>query len=283
MRLVLIEGSGFVYRAFYGLAKLTRKSDGHPVGAVYGFTKMLRSVLRDRDAWFPTHVAVIFDHSRQNWRHDIFPDYKGNRGETDYDLRCQLPLVRQATHAFGVKKVELGGYEADDIIATYARQVSEMGGWVRIVTSDKDMMQLMSDRVEMYDPMKPGVVTRQDVIDKFGVAPELVADVQALCGDKVDNVPGVPNVGPKKAAALINQFGSLKSVLQNWDMIEQDRLSTLIRENQQSAMISYQMVKLMDTVPGLPSLSALEIKNVDSSRLQGFLDEMEFVSIDATI
>jgi DNA polymerase-1 len=283
MRFILIDGYGFVYRSFYGTAKLTRSSDGHPVGAVYGFTKMLKEVLKDRDSWCPTHAAVIFDASRRNWRHDVYPDYKANRGETDYDLKCQFPLVRQATGAFGVSKVELDGYEADDIIATYARQVSEAGGWVKIVTSDKDMTQLMTDRVEVFDPMKNAMVTNDDVMEKFGVSPRLVTHVQALCGDKVDNVPGVPNVGPKKAAGLIQQFGSLEAVLQNPDMIEQSRLAELVELYTEQARLSYELVRLKDDVPGLPGFDQLCLPDHDEGRLQEFLDEMEFVSIEAAL
>ena len=199
--LFLVDGSGYIFRAYHALPPLTRKSDGLPVGAVAGFCNMLYKLIEDtKDEFEPTHLAVIFDASSKTFRNDIYPEYKANRAEPPEDLRPQFALVRDATRAFGVPSIEMLGYEADDLIATYARLAREAGARVTIVSSDKDLMQLVNDHVDMLDTMKLKTIARDQVIEKFGVPPEKVVDVQALAGDSTDNVPGVPGIGVKSAA-----------------------------------------------------------------------------------
>ncbi|HEX2801608.1 MAG TPA: 5'-3' exonuclease H3TH domain-containing protein, partial [Phenylobacterium sp.] len=217
VRLYLVDGSGFIFRAFHALPPLTRKSDGLPVGAVQGFCNMLWKLLVDMKASddAPTHLAVVFDHSEKTFRNKLYDLYKAHRPPPPEDLIPQFPLVREATKAFGVPCLELPGYEADDLIAAYACKVRDMGGEVVIVSSDKDLMQLVGPKVSMLDTMKtPNLVIRaEQVFDKFGVTPDKVVDVQALCGDSVDNVPGAPGIGIKTASALINEYGDLDTLL----------------------------------------------------------------------
>jgi DNA polymerase-1 len=202
--LYLIDGSGYIFRAYHALPPLTRKSDGLPVGAVQGFCNMLWKLLKETKAGEkPTHLAVIFDHSSKSFRNEIYPQYKAQRPEPPADLRPQFGLIRQATRAFNVACVEQANYEADDLIATYARQAVEAGATCRIVSSDKDLMQLIRPGVALYDTMKDREVGEPEVLEKFGVTPDKVIDIQALAGDSVDNVPGVPGIGVKTAAQLI--------------------------------------------------------------------------------
>ncbi len=198
----LVDGSGFTFRAFYALPLLTR-ADGTPVNAVLGFTNMLMKLLADTDE---TDIAIFFDTVHKTFRHDIYRDYKANRPDPPEELVPQFPLVREATRALNLPCIEVPGFEADDVIATYARQAAESGAKVTIVSSDKDMMQLVSDRVTMFDPMKNRRIGCEQVVDIFGVNPNKVVDVQALAGDSVDNVPGVPGIGVKTAALLINEY-----------------------------------------------------------------------------
>src|SRR5690349_24178738 len=204
-RLYLVDGSGFIFRAFHALPPLTRKSDGLPIGAVSGFCNMIWKLLLDMkaSAEAPTHLAVVFDKSEVTFRNKLYDQYKAHRPPPPEDLVPQFPLVREATRAFGVPCLELGGYEADDIIAAYACKVRDIGGEVVIVSSDKDLMQLVGDRVSMLDTMKNVKIGIPEVAEKFGVTPDKVVDVQALCGDSVDNVPGAPGIGVKTASALI--------------------------------------------------------------------------------
>ena len=195
VRLYLIDGSGYIFRAYHALPPLTRKSDGLPVGAVQGFCNMLIKLLRDMKEDGPTHLAVIFDHSDKTFRNTLYDQYKAHRPPLPEDLIPQFPLVREATKAFGVPSIELAGYEADDLIAAYACKVRDAGGEVVIVSSDKDLMQLVGDRVSMLDTMKNLLIGPDQVFEKFGVFPDKVVDVQALCGDSVDNVPGAPGIG----------------------------------------------------------------------------------------
>ena len=215
IRLYLVDGSGFIFRAFHALPPLTRKSDGLPVGAVQGFCNMLWKLLVEMKATAdaPTHLAVIFDHSEKTFRNALYDQYKAHRPPAPEDLVPQFPLVREATRAFGVPSIELPGYEADDLIAAYATKVRDMGGEVMIVSSDKDLMQLIGPRVFMLDTMKNLKIGIDQVADKFGVTPDKVVDVQALCGDSVDNVPGAPGIGIKTASALINEYGDLDTLL----------------------------------------------------------------------
>ncbi len=215
VRLYLVDGSGYIFRAYHALPPLTRKSDGLPTGAVAGFCNMLWKLMTDMKASpdAPTHLAVVFDKSEHTFRNELYSEYKAHRPPAPEDLIPQFPLVREATRAFGVPCLEIGGYEADDIIAAYACQVRDSGGEVVIVSSDKDLMQLVGGPVSMFDPMKNVRIGPAEVFEKFGVTPDKVVDVQALCGDSVDNVPGAPGIGIKTASALINEYGDLETLL----------------------------------------------------------------------
>jgi len=287
-RLYLIDGSSYIFRAYHALPPLTRKSDGLPVGAVSGFCNMLYKLIVDAtsdggDLAAPTHLAVIFDHSARTFRNDIYPDYKANRPEPPEDLAPQFPLIRDAVRAFNAPAVEMEGFEADDLIATYARQAAEAGADVTIISSDKDLMQLVSDRVEMYDTMKSRRIGRDEVIEKFGLGPEHVVDIQALAGDSVDNVPGVPGVGVKTAAQLIEEFGSLESLLEKADTIKQAKRRERLIENADLARISKELVTLKDDVEVEEALDSFALKEIDPDRLVTFLREMEFNTLTRRI
>ena len=215
-KVVLIDGSGYIYRAFYALPPMTR-GDGTPVNAVYGFCAMLMKLIKEMPA---DYLAVMFDTSRQTFRMDIFPDYKGTRKETPEELIPQFPLLRLAVDAFGIAQAEMEGYEADDLLATYARLAHQEEAEVTIVSADKDLMQLVGSGVTIYDPMKQRVVEAEQVMEKFGVTPDKVVDVQALAGDTSDNVPGVRGIGIKTAAALINEYGTLENLLDNVSYVD---------------------------------------------------------------
>ena len=220
----LIDGSGYIFRAYHALPPLTRPSDGLPVGAVHGFCAMLWKLLRETGELAPpTHIAVVFDYSAKTFRSDLFDGYKANRPEPPDDLIPQFPLVRDAVRAFNVACIEQEGYEADDIIATYALQAMAAGAEVTIVSSDKDLMQLVQPGIRMYDTMKNKVIGEAEVEERFGVPPSKVVEVQALIGDSSDNVPGVPGIGVKTAALLINEFGDLETLLGRASEIKQDR------------------------------------------------------------
>jgi DNA polymerase-1 len=278
VRLYLVDGSGFIFRAYHALPPLTRKSDGLPVGAVAGFCNMLWKLLVDMKAApdAPTHLAVIFDHSEKTFRNDLYAAYKAHRPPAPEDLIPQFPLVREATRAFGVPCLELPGYEADDLIAAYCCHVRDAGGEVVIVSSDKDLMQLVGDRVSMLDTMKNIRIGRAQVIEKFGVPPEKVVDVQALCGDSVDNVPGAPGIGVKTASALILEYGDLDTLLARAGEVKQDkRRETLIAFADQ-IRLSRQLVTLDCETP-LPSpLDALAVEAPEPKVLADFLEAMEF-------
>ncbi|PTV96075.1 DNA polymerase I [Rhodobacter aestuarii] len=273
----LIDGSAFIFRAYHALPPLTRKSDGLPVGAVAGFTNMIYRYIEEAkgdDA--PTHAAVIFDYSSKTFRNEIYPAYKENRPPAPEDLRPQFPLTREATRAFNLACLEIEGFEADDIIATLARQAREAGGRVTIISSDKDLMQLVGNGVGMLDAMKNLVIGPDEVEAKFGVRPEKVVDVQALAGDSVDNVPGAPGIGIKTAAQLIADYGDLETLLERASEIKQPkRRETLINFADQ-IRISKQLVTLCDTVPLEFGLDTLEVKDPDPDTLLSFLNEMEF-------
>ena len=206
MHLLLVDGSTFIFRAYHALPPLTRKSDGLPIGAVAGFCNMLFKQVEDNKSGdAPTHIAVIFDHSGKTFRNDLYDLYKANRPPAPEDLRPQFPLTRDATRAFNIASIEVEGFEADDIIATLSRQANEAGGRCTIISSDKDMMQLVGGGVEMLDVMKGKRIDREGVFEKFGVGPEKMIDLQALAGDSTDNIPGVPGIGPKTAALLLDE------------------------------------------------------------------------------
>lgn len=277
VRLYLVDGSGFIFRAFHALPPLTRKTDGLPVGAVAGFCNMLWKLLVDMKAQedAPTHLAVVFDHSEKTFRNKLYAEYKAHRPPPPEDLVPQFPLVREATKAFGVPCLELPGYEADDLIAAYACKVRDLGGEVVIVSSDKDLMQLVGPQVAMLDTMKNLRIGPEQVVEKFGVPPEKVIDVQALCGDSVDNVPGAPGIGIKTASALILEYGDLDTLLARAGEIKQQkRRETLIAYADQ-IRLSRELVKLDCDTP-LPSpIDALAVEEPGPA-LAEFLEEMQF-------
>ena len=276
VRLFLVDGSAYLFRAYHALPPLTRKSDGLPVGAVQGFCNMLWKLLRDMQGDTPTHLAVIWDHSEKTFRNTLYDQYKAHRPPPPEDLIPQFPLVREATRAFGVPAIELPGYEADDLIAAYACKAREVGGEAIIVSSDKDLMQLVGDGVSMYDPMKGVRIDREQVFEKFGVYPEKVVDVQALCGDSVDNVPGAPGIGIKTAAQLITEFGDLDTLLERAGEIKQPkRRETLINFADQ-IRLSRALVKLDCDTPLPEPLDDLKVREPDKVALAAFLDQMEF-------
>ena len=274
-RCILVDGSGFIFRAYHSLPPLTRP-DGTPVGAVYGFINML---LKLRDSMPATHLAVIFDAGRKTFRNELYPEYKANRPEPPEDLIPQFPLVREATRAMDLPAVELPGCEADDVIATYAKQASEQGMEVVIVSSDKDLMQLVSENVHLYDAMKNREIGREQVIEKFGVPPELVGDALALIGDTSDNIPGVPGIGPKTAAELITQFGSLEEVLARASEIKQNKRRESIEGNAEQARLSRVLVALKEDCEGIPPLSEFTTRPLSVDSFIEFLKEQGFKSL----
>ena len=280
----LIDGSAFIFRAYHALPPLTRKSDGLPIGAVAGFCNMLhRYVEANTGPDAPTHVAVIFDHSGKSFRNEIYDLYKANRPPAPEDLVPQFPLTRTATQAFNIACKEVEGFEADDIIATLATQAREAGGRCTIISSDKDLMQLVGGGVEMLDAMKNKRIDSEGVVEKFGVRPDRVVDVQALAGDSVDNVPGAPGIGIKTAALLINEFGSLEDLLNRADEIKQPkRRQTLIEKRDQIEM-SKRLVQLDCDMTLDFTLEDLEVRDPDPETLLGFLSEMEFRTLSKRI
>ena len=276
----LIDGSGYIFRAYYALPPLSRKSDGMPTGAVNGFCNMLFKLLEDskskENLQKPTHFAVIFDSARKNFRNEIYKDYKANRSDAPDDLIPQFDFIRKSVMAFNLPSVELINYEADDLIATYVEQILKIGAKVTIVSSDKDLMQLFSKNVRIYDPMKNKFLGEEDVIKKFGVKSDKVIDVQSLAGDTSDNVPGVPGIGVKTAAELINKYGNLEKLLSKAHEIKQNKRRETILENKDKALISKKLVTLKKDVPIKMKLDDFVIKNIDKDKLYEFLREMEF-------
>ncbi|MEM6480682.1 MAG: DNA polymerase I, partial [Pseudomonadota bacterium] len=280
----LIDGSAFIFRAYHALPPLTRKSDGLPIGAVSGFCNMLQRYIEDSaGADAPTHLAVIFDKGSHTFRNDLYSEYKANRDEMPEDLRPQIPLTRRATEAFNVACKEIEGYEADDIIATLAVQARAAGGRVTIVSSDKDLMQLVGDGVEMFDAMKNRRLGRDEVHEKFGVYPERVVDVQALAGDSVDNVPGAPGIGVKTAALLINEYGSLEELLDRAEEIKQPKRRETLIGHRPQIELSKQLVQLDEKTPLDFTLDDLEVLEPEPERLMAFLAEMEFRTLTKRI
>ncbi|SEQ41561.1 DNA polymerase I [Loktanella sp. DSM 29012] len=280
----LIDGSAFIFRAYHALPPLTRASDGLPVGAVSGFVNMLQRYIEGNtgpDA--ATHVAVIFDKGSHTFRNDMYDQYKANREAMPEDLRPQIPLTRDATRAFNIACEEIEGFEADDIIATLAHQARDAGGRVTILSSDKDLMQLVGDGVEMLDPMKNKRIDSDGVVEKFGVGPNRVVDVQALAGDSVDNVPGAPGIGIKTAALLINEYGDLESLLDRAEEIKQPKRRQTLIDHRAQIELSKRLVQL-DCDMDLPfTLDSLEIRDPDPDTLLGFLAQMEFRTVTKRI
>jgi DNA polymerase-1 len=276
----LVDGSGYIFRAFHALPALTRKSDGLPIGAVAGFCNMLWKLMRDSVAGErPTHLAVIFDHSSETFRNRLYSEYKANRTEPPEDLRPQFKLIRDAVRAFDIPSIEQKDYEADDLIATYARLASEAGATTTIVSSDKDLMQLVGNGVSLYDTMKDKRIGREEVIEKFGVGPERVIDVQSLAGDSVDNVPGVPGIGIKTAAQLIEEYGDLDTLLARAGEIKQPKRREALIEHADKARISRDLVRLETHVPLDVPLEDLAVHDPDPRLLIAFLKAMEFNSV----
>ena len=276
----LIDGSGYIFRAYYALPPLTRKSDGLPTGAVSGFCSMLFKLLEDsksdKNLLKPSHFAVIFDSARKTFRNEIYSDYKANRAEAPDDLAPQFEYIRKSVLAFNLPSVELVNYEADDLIATYVDKILRVGGKVTIVSSDKDLMQLYKKDVRIYDPMKNKFINDEDVQKKFGVGADKVIDVQALAGDSSDNVPGVPGIGVKTAAELINKYGTLEKLLECANEIKQNKRRETLIENQDKAIISKKLVTLKSDAPIDRDLNEFKLKEIDKDKLYKFLREMEF-------
>ncbi|WP_417268053.1 DNA polymerase I [Celeribacter baekdonensis] len=276
----LIDGSAFIFRAYHALPPLTRKSDGLPVGAVAGFCNMLyRYIEANTGSDAPTHAAVIFDYSGKTFRNDLYPAYKANRPPAPEELVPQFPLTREATRAFNVSCIEIEGFEADDIIGTLSCQAREAGARVTIISSDKDLMQLVGGGVEMLDPMKNKRIDREGVEEKFGVGPERVVDVQALAGDSVDNVPGAPGIGIKTAALLINEYGDLETLLARAEEIKQPKRRQALIDNVDQIRVSRDLVKLDCDMELDFSLDSLEVQEPKLDDLVAFLVQMEFRTI----
>jgi len=287
--LYLVDGSTYIFRAYHALPPLTRKSDKLPVGAVAGFCNMLVKLIDDMDAQdagapdtdiksSPTHLAVIFDASGRSFRNDIYPDYKANRAEPPEDLVPQFPLIREAVKAFGVAQFELEGFEADDLIASYAAEAAKAGARVTIVSSDKDLMQLVTPHINMLDTMKDRHIGIGEVVEKFGVPPKKVIDVQALAGDSTDNIPGVPGIGVKTAAELIQAYGTLDELLARAEEITQPKRRENLITYAEQARLSRELVTLKQTAPRPVPFSDMRLQQPQPAALMGFLKAMEFNS-----
>ena len=273
----LVDGSTYIFRAYHALPPLTRKSDGFPVGAISGFCNMLDKLVKEeKEKKGITNLLVVFDASGKTFRNNIYPNYKANRSEAPEDLIPQFPVIRKATEAFNIPYVELMGYEADDLIASYSRAAQKENMKVTIVSSDKDLMQLVSDNVSMLDTMKNKIVQKEEVYEKFGVYPEKVIDVQSLAGDSVDNIPGVPGIGIKTAALLINEYGNLDGLFKNSEKIKQKKRRENIIEFEEQAYLSKKLVTLRDDVPLPIPIQETGLKDIDANKLISFLKEMEF-------
>src|SRR4030081_3305095 len=268
----LVDGSSYIFRAYHALPPLNRKSDGLQVNAVLGFCNMLWKLLRDmKPEERPTHLAVVFDKSEKTFRTEMYPAYKAHRPDPPDDLIPQFAFIREAVHAFDLPSLEQLGFEADDLIATYVRQACEAGARATIVSSDKDLMQLVNDCVVMYDTMKDRKIGIPEVIEKFGVPPEKVIEVQALIGDSTDNVPGVPGIGVKTAAQLIGEYGDLETLLARASEIKQDKRRQTLIDNAEQARVSKRLVTLDDKVALDVALPELAVHEPDHKRLIAFL------------
>src|SRR5437588_5180229 len=276
----LVDGSSYIFRAYHALPPLNRKSDGIQVNAVLGFCNMVWKLLREMPADNrPTHLAIIFDKSEVTFRNKIYPEYKAHRPPAPDDLIPQFALIREAVQAFDLPCLEQQGFEADDLIATYVREACEAGATATIVSSDKDLMQLVSDCVIMFDTMKDRKIGRAEVLEKFGVPPEKVVEVQALIGDSTDNVPGVPGIGVKTAAQLIGEYGDLETPLKRAPEIKQDKRRQALIEHAEMARLSKKLVTLDDRVKLDVPMGDLAVHEPDHKRLIAFLKAMEFNSL----
>ena len=274
--LYLVDGSGYLFRAYHALPPMTRP-DGVPINAVYGFCRMLVADLLDKPE--VDHIAMILDAGEVTFRNEIYDKYKANRPPPPEDLIPQFPLIREAARAFNVTVCELKGYEADDLIATYARLAVEAGATCTIVSSDKDLMQLIRPGVELMDPIKKTKLGPEAVMEKFGVTPDKVIDVQALAGDSTDNVPGVPGIGVKTAAQLINEYGDLETLLKRAGEIKQPKRREALQQNAELARISRKLVTLRDDVPTPAEPEAFDKKKPDPNVLLPWLEQQGFKSL----
>ncbi len=276
----LIDGSGYIFRAYYALPPLSRKSDGLPTGAVSGFCSMLFKLLEearsDDTKNKPTHFAVIFDSARKNFRNEIYKEYKANRSEAPEDLAPQFEYIRKSVEAFNLPSIEQLNYEADDLIATYAKKITDAGAKVTIISSDKDLMQLVSKKIRLFDPMKSKVIGEKEVFEKFGVKPDQVIDVQSLAGDSSDNIPGVPGIGIKTASELIIKYKNLNNLLSKASEIPQNKRRETLILNKDKAILSKRLVTLKNDVPVKDDPNKFRIKEIDKDKLYNFLREMEF-------
>ena len=276
----LVDGSGYIFRAYYALPPLSRKSDGLPTGAVSGFCsmlfKLLEDVRSDDSENKPSHFAVIFDSARKNFRNEIYSEYKANRAEAPDDLAPQFEYIRKSVEAFNLPSIELLNYEADDLIATYSKKIIDAGAKVTVISSDKDLMQLVSTKIRLFDPMKSKVIGEKEVEEKFGVKPKQVIDVQSLAGDSSDNIPGVPGIGVKTAAELINKYKDLDTLLDKASEIKQNKRRETLIANKDKALLSKKLVTLKDDVPIKNNPNEFLIKEIDKDKLYTFLRDMEF-------
>ena len=275
----LVDGSGYIFRAFYALPIMTRE-DGTPVNAVYGFMNMLMNLVNENRC---SHILVVFDAKRKNYRNDIFAAYKENRKETPPELVPQFPLIREASDVLNIPWIEMEGFEADDLIASYAKIATEKGWHTTVVSADKDLMQLMNDHVSLYDPMKKKLITNEDVLNKFGVLPNKVTDVQSLMGDSTDNIPGATGIGPKTAASLINEFGSLENLLNNLSQVKNEKRRAILERDKEQILISQKLVTLCTTAPVEEDLSIYSAKIPDLDKIKQFLTQNRFKSLLAKI
>ncbi|MDA0654624.1 MAG: DNA polymerase I, partial [Proteobacteria bacterium] len=270
---VLVDGSGYIFRAYHALPPLTRKSDGLPTGAVYGFCNMLQKLMTELEAAGGAgHLAVMFDAGRKTFRNDLYPEYKAHRPPPPEDLVPQFALIREAVARFNVPAIERDGFEADDLIASYARAARAAGYPVVIVSSDKDLMQLVGDGVRMRDPLKDRLIGEDEVREKFGVGPDRVVDVQALAGDATDNVPGVPGIGVKTAAMLLQTYGDLDTLLDRAGEIKQPKRRQTLLDNADLARVSRELVRLKDDVPLDSDIESLTLHPPDPDVLLPWLE-----------
>ncbi|MEO1468139.1 MAG: 5'-3' exonuclease H3TH domain-containing protein, partial [Pseudomonadota bacterium] len=281
--LYLVDGSGYIFRAYHSMPALTRRSDGLPVGALQGFCNMIHRMMQGFATSGPTHMAVIFDHSSQSFRNQLYDQYKAHRPPPPEDLVPQFPLIREATRAFGLPAIEMEGFEADDLIATYAAQAREAGASVTIVSSDKDLMQLVGGGVVLLDPMKEVTYDTEAVEGRYGVGPALMIDYQALVGDSVDNVPGAPGIGAKTATALLQEYGSLDALLERAGEIKQKKRRETLIEFADQIRLSRQLVTLKVDVPIEAALDEFTLPAPDADRLLAFLKSMEFRTLTARV
>ena len=276
-RLILIDGSAYIFRAYYALPPMNR-ADGTPVNAVFGFTNMLVKLIED---YREDKMVVVFDAARENFRNTIFKDYKANRGETPEDLAPQFKIIKECVNAFNIPQIEIDGFEADDIIATYCELAKKLKIESIIVSSDKDLMQLVTEDTTMLDPMKNKKIGIEQVIEKFGLPPEKVIQIQALTGDKVDNIPGAPGIGPKTAYQLINEFGDIDSLIKNANKIPQEKRRNVILDNKADILLSLELVKLKNDIKLSLNISDIHTySSVDKNEnLFTFLSKQGFKSI----